>query len=318
MPHLVAIAKRKNLEILRTRPRHESGTEFFDESGLARPPTSRMEAWTNSSTGTVESLPEGAPSAAPAGAEMTPEPHPAALEASTAATPPPEAAVPTPLPTMISGEIASPLPLVAVIPAPAAPPAPSVVVAPPAATAVPALARPQADDPGFADQIINNWMKQGDRLADPRPVEDLDLSDLAEPTDPVAHELLDSKKQSVRPVARAGRTATLAERRRARDRDVVRPLLGGAGAATGRLCGRGSAARGRSRGNRAGPAASCAGARARRDPGRAARGHRHARQAQAPPGSGSGSSSHRRRPIPPPPRKIKAPGRQERQGAGQR
>jgi hypothetical protein len=211
MPHLVAIAKRKNLEILRTPPRHESGTEFFDEPGLARPPTSRMEAWTNSSTGGVESLPEGAPSAAPAGTEVTPEPHPAALEASTAVTPPPEAAVPTPLPTTISGEIASPLPLVTVIPAPAAPPAPSVVVAPPAATAVPAHARPQAaDDPGFADQIINNWMKQGDRLADPRPVEELNLSDLAEPTDPVAHELLDSRRQSqqsVRPVARSGRTA---------------------------------------------------------------------------------------------------------------
>jgi hypothetical protein len=210
MPHLVAIAKRKNLELLRSPPRQESGTEFFDESGLARPPTSRMEAWTNSSTGAVESLAEGAPSAAPAGAEVTPEPHPAALEASTTATPPPEAAVPTPLPTMISGEIASPLPLVTVIPPPAAPPAPSVVVAPPVATAVPAHARPQGqagDDPGFADQIINNWMKQGDRLADPRPIEDLDLSDLAEPTDPVAHELLDSRKQSVRPVSRSGRAA---------------------------------------------------------------------------------------------------------------
>jgi pyruvate dehydrogenase E2 component (dihydrolipoyllysine-residue acetyltransferase) len=166
-----------------------------------------MEAWTNSSTGAVESLPEGAPGAAPAGAEVTPEPHPAALEASMAATPPPEEAVPTPLPTMISGEIANPLPLVTIIPAPAAPPTPSVVVAPPVATAAPAPVRAHAEDPGFADQIINNWMKQGDRLADPRPVEDLDLSDLAEPTDPVAHELLDSKKQSVRPVARSARAA---------------------------------------------------------------------------------------------------------------
>ena len=169
-----------------------------------------MEAWTNSSTGAVESLPEGPPSAAPAGAEVTPEPHPGALEASTAATPPPEEAVPTPLPTMVSGEIATPPPLVTIIPAPAAPPTPSVVVAPPAVNPV-APARPQAhagEDPGFADQIINNWMKQGDRLADPRPVEDLDLSDLAEPTDPVAHELLDSRKQrqqSVRPVSRTGR-----------------------------------------------------------------------------------------------------------------
>ena len=114
---------------------------------------------------------------------------------------------------MVSGEIASPVPLVTVIPAPAAPPAPSVVVAPPAANAVAAPVRPTAhagDDPGFADQIINNWMKQGDRLADPRPVEDLDLADLAEPTDPVAHELLDSRRQSqqsLRPVARAGRAA---------------------------------------------------------------------------------------------------------------
>lgn len=172
-----------------------------------------MEAWTNSSTGAVESLPEGAPGVAQAGAEVTPEPHPAALEASTAATPPPEEAVPTPLPTMVSGEIANPLPLVTIIPAPAALPAPSVVVAPPVATdappvaaAVPAPARPHgSEDPGFADQIINNWMKQGDRLADPSPVEDLDLSDLAEPTDPVAHELLDSKKQAVRPVARTSR-----------------------------------------------------------------------------------------------------------------
>jgi len=172
-----------------------------------------MEAWTNSSTGTLESRPEGAPSAASAAAEVTPEPHPAALDASTAATPPPEAAVPTPLPTMVSGEIASPLPLVTVIPPPAAPPAPSVLVAPPAANAVTAPVRPQAhagDDPGFADQIINNWMKQGDRLADPRPVEDLDLVDLAEPTDPVAHELLDSSRQSrqsVGPIARTGRAA---------------------------------------------------------------------------------------------------------------
>lgn len=208
MPHFVAIAKPKNLELLRSPGCHKSDTEFFDEAGLGRPPTSRMEAWTNSSTDAVESLPEGAPSAAQAGAEVTPEPHPAALEASNVATPLPEEAVPTPLPTMVSGEIASPLPLVTVIPAPAAPPAPSVVVAPPAANAAVAPGRPQAhagDDPGFADQIINNWMKQGDRLADPRPIEDLDLADLAEPTDPVAHELLDSRKQSVRPVARAGR-----------------------------------------------------------------------------------------------------------------
>ncbi len=171
-----------------------------------------MEAWTNSNTGTLESRPEGAPSAASAADEVTPEPHPAALDASTVATPPPEEAVPTPLPSMVSGEIASPLPLVTVIPPPAAPPAPSVLVAlPPAANTVGAPGRPQAhagDDPGFADQIINNWMKQGDRLADPRPVEDLDLTDLAEPTDPVAHELLDSsrqRQQSVGPIARTGR-----------------------------------------------------------------------------------------------------------------
>jgi hypothetical protein len=67
--------------------------------------------------------------------------------------------------------------------------------------------RPQAhagDDPGFSDQIIN-WMRQGDRLSDPRSAEDLDLTDLAEPTDPVAHELLDSKKPTVPAIARTGR-----------------------------------------------------------------------------------------------------------------
>jgi hypothetical protein len=125
------------------------------------------------------------------------------LDASNVATPPPEAAVPTPLPTMVSGEIQNAPPAVTIIPAPAAPPGPSVVIAAPAAS--PARPQPHAgDDPGFSDQIIN-WMRQGDRLADPRPVENLDLSDLGEPTDPVAHELLDSQKQSVRPMARAGR-----------------------------------------------------------------------------------------------------------------
>ncbi len=174
-----------------------------------------MEAWTNSSTGAVESLPEGAPSADPAGAEVTPAPHPATLDASNVATPPPEAAVPTPLPTMVSGEIGhAPVPVTtagaaAVTPPPAAEPAPSVVIA----TAAPAVHAPAptrqpahaGDDPGFSDQIINNWMRQGDRLADPRPIQDLDLTDLAEPTDPVAHELLDSQKQRLRPMARSSR-----------------------------------------------------------------------------------------------------------------
>jgi hypothetical protein len=80
---------------------------------------------------------------------------------------------------------------------------PTVVVSAPAATA-PARPAHAGDDSAFEDQITN-WMKQGDRLADPRPVENLDLSDLAEPTDPVAHELLDSRKQVARPAARAGR-----------------------------------------------------------------------------------------------------------------
>ena len=174
-----------------------------------------MEAWTNSSTGADESLPEGAPSADPAANQVTPPPEPAlAASPVAAATPPPEAAVPAPQPlAMVSGEIEAPatepaLPPVTSICAPEQPPEPSVVVAAPAASVVP-HARPQphsSDDPGFSDQIIN-WMRQGDRLADTRPVEDLDLSDLAEPTDPVAHELLDSRKQSVRPASsgRAGR-----------------------------------------------------------------------------------------------------------------
>jgi len=172
-----------------------------------------MEAWTNSSTGADEPHPEGAPSPDPAEDQVTPPPQPLTLEASNVATPPPapldasnvvtpppEKAVPTALPTMISGEIQSAVPAVTVIPAPAAPPAPSVVIA--------AHARPQphaGDDPGFSDQIINNWMRQGDRLSDPRAVEDLALSDLAEPTDPVAHELLDSQNQSDRPALGSGR-----------------------------------------------------------------------------------------------------------------
>jgi hypothetical protein len=128
---------------------------------------------------------------------------------------------------MVSGEIEAPAPAPAPIPEPALPlvtiiavPEPSILEAPrvdaPRATgamsvanaAPPARAQPPAsDDPGFSDQIINNWMRQGDRLSDPRSAEELDLTDLAEPTDPVAHELLDSQKPSVPAIARTGRAA---------------------------------------------------------------------------------------------------------------
>jgi hypothetical protein len=175
-----------------------------------------MEAWTNNSTGVDESPPEGAPSADPAADQITPPPEPVALAASNvAATPLPEEAVPTPQPlTMISGEIEAPtpaVPLVTIIPAPepvlvaqvarTTAPVAAVVAAAPAR----AMGHGGGDDSTFEDQIINNWMKQGDRMADPRPVEDLDLLDLAEPTDPVAHELLDSTKSLARPPARAAR-----------------------------------------------------------------------------------------------------------------
>jgi len=173
-----------------------------------------MEAWTNSSTGADESPPQGAPSLDPAADQVTPPPEPTALAAANVAvTPPPEAAVPTPQPlTMVSGVIEATrpaLPLVTIIPAPE--PAP-VAEAPRATAAVaavvaaaPARTGHGGDDSAFEDQIINNWMRQGDRMADPRPVEDLDLLDLAEPTDPVAHELLDSRKPFARPAARAAR-----------------------------------------------------------------------------------------------------------------
>ncbi len=155
-----------------------------------------MEAWTNSSTGVDELLPEGAPSADPAADQITPPPVSTLVASPVAATPLPEAAIPTPQPlTMVSGEIqvpAQPVPLVTIIPAPAPAVEPARVTGAVAVVAAPAT----RDDSAFSDQIIN-WMRQGDRLADPRPVENLDLSDLAEPTDPVAHELIDSSKHAL-------------------------------------------------------------------------------------------------------------------------
>jgi hypothetical protein len=154
-----------------------------------------MEAWTNSSTGVDELLPEGAPSADPAADQITPPPVSTLVASPVATTPPPEAAIPTPQPlTMVSGEIQVPaqaVPLVTIIPAPE-PAMPARVTGAVAVVAAP----PARDDSAFSDQIIN-WMRQGDRLADPRPVENLDLSDLAEPTDPVAHELIDSSKHAL-------------------------------------------------------------------------------------------------------------------------
>jgi hypothetical protein len=93
------------------------------------------------------------------------------------------------------------MPAVTVIPAPVAEPVPPAVAHIAAPARQPAHA---GDDTAFSDQIIN-WMRQGDRLADPRPVEDLSLLDVAEPTDPVAHELLDSTKRRARPLTRSGR-----------------------------------------------------------------------------------------------------------------
>lgn len=126
--------------------------------------------------------------------EETPGPVAAPVAAAQVNVPPAAAAV---TPAVVAQTAVAPTVAVApaVVVAPAAT-APAVVIqggrVPVASRPTPA--QPQAapvagDDPSFSDQVLR-WMQQGDRLAE-RPRAPIDLSDLAEPTDPVAHELLE-------------------------------------------------------------------------------------------------------------------------------
>ncbi len=184
-----------------------------------------MQAWINGRTGAADPVPGGAP-VGPSTAPRDSDPHVSEQYGSEDAqvTPPPKRITLKGLAVVdgaagASAETATTGsgPDMVVLPAAAA----AAALAPPIVASAgrlsvaggPVAARPQTmpqhrmpqtmpqttiagqlpageEDPSFSDQVMR-WMQQGDRIEEARARKPIDLSDLSEPTDPVAHELFE-------------------------------------------------------------------------------------------------------------------------------
>jgi hypothetical protein len=191
-----------------------------------------MQAWINDKTGAVGPVPGSAP-AGPSTAQDGDQGAAQREYDDAQATPPPKritlkglAVVGGAAGAAAETEMATGADMV-VLPAPLPTAAATAVLAPPVVVSAgrvsvasePAPARPQTmpqtmpqttmagqlpaggEDPSFSDQVMR-WMQQGDRFEEARARKPVDLADLSEPTDPVAHELFDNVPRESRTQAR--------------------------------------------------------------------------------------------------------------------